>query len=784
MLTTIYAPDILAIVNSTHQSPYWILGDHPVDVFNQEGKKVTVQSVRAFLPEAKQAFVIDSESGKQWEMDKVHNDGLFEAIIWDRKDKFDYTIKVINYEGKEWTIEDSYEGWLDVISQEDRYLFNRATNYRIYEKLGAHIMERDGKKGVFFAVWAPNASRVSVIGDFNGWDGRKNPMELLKDSGIWVLFVPKMQEGDVYKFEIKTPDGRCLEKADPYANQAELRPKTASVVTNLNTYKWNDDAWLKFRSEQDVINKPMSIYEVHLGSWMRVPEEDNRMLTYKEFADRLLPYVKNLNFTHIELMPIEEHPFDGSWGYQVTGYFAPTSRFGKAEDLQYFIDRCHQEGIGVILDWVPGHFPKDQHGLINFDGTALYEHADPRLGEHMDWGTKIFNYGRYEVKNFLISNALYWVDKFHFDGLRVDAVASMLYLDYSRKEGQWIPNKYGGRENLEAIEFFKHLNSIMPQYYPGVMIIAEESTSFAGVTKPTYANGLGFEFKWNMGWMNDTLKYMEKDPVYRKYHHSNLTFSFLYAWSENFVLPISHDEVVHGKGSMINKMPGDYWQKFANLRAFYSYMWTHPGKQLLFMGQEFGQFDEWNEEKSLDWHLLGFDFHKGLQECIKDLNALYKNEKALWEKDANPEGFIGLNCDDSDNSTISFIRRSNDPFDFLIVAVNFTPVPRENYILGAPEDCYYEEIFNSDSAKYCGGNVGNMGGVYAKKEGAYWMPYSLNVTVPPLGAVIFKPRYDKKPEVVKVVEQLPVNDTPAQPAPAEEAPAKKTRKTTAKKKQA
>ncbi|HPK61230.1 MAG TPA: 1,4-alpha-glucan branching protein GlgB, partial [Spirochaetota bacterium] len=647
MLTSIYASDILGIVQSNHQSPHWILGIHPIEVIDQNGVKRNVQSVRAFLPEAKQAFVVEKDSKKEWEMGKVHNDGLFEGVIWDKKDKFKYVIKVRDYYGNEWTMEDPYEEWVEGVSQFDRYLFNRSQHYKIYEKMGAHIITRDGKKGVYFSVWAPNAARVSVIGNFNGWDGRKNPMELLKDSGVWVLFIPGLKEGEVYKFEIKTPSGELIEKADPYASYAELRPKTASVVYTLEEYKWKDDKWLEERAKRDLINQPISTYEVHLGSWMRVPDEGNRMLTYVEFADKLVNYVKDMGFTHIELLPIEEHPFDGSWGYQVTGYYAPTSRFGKPDELQYFIDKCHEAGIGVILDWVPGHFPKDKHGLINFDGTALYEHADPRLGEHMDWGTKIFNYGRLEVKNFLISNALYWVDKFHFDGLRVDAVASMLYLDYSRKEGEWIPNMFGGRENLEAIEFFKHLNSIIAQYFPGVLMIAEESTSFAGVTKPAYANGLGFGFKWNMGWMNDTLRYIQKDPVHRKYHHGDLTFSFLYAWSENFILPISHDEVVHGKGSMISKMPGDYWQKFANLRAFYSYMWTHPGKQLLFMGQEFGQFEEWREDKSLDWHLLDFDFHRGLKECVKDLNLLYKKEKALWEKDATPEGFIGINCDDS-----------------------------------------------------------------------------------------------------------------------------------------
>jgi 1,4-alpha-glucan branching enzyme len=747
MLTTVYAPDILSIVNSNHQSPHWVLGIHPVQILNPEGERVECQSVRAFFPDAKEIFVVEKKGGKRWQMDKIHNDGLFEAIAWDRKEKFEYSLLIRNATGHEWTMEDPYADWVDGVTQYDRYLFNRSQHYKAYEKMGANIMTHNGTKGVYFSVWAPNASRVSVIGDFNNWDGRKNPMELLKDSGIWVLFVPGLTEGAVYKYEIKTRDGALLEKADPYAKLGELRPKTASVVYTLEEYRWNDDAWIEKRQKSDPVNQPVSVYEVHLGSWMRVPEENNRFLTYREFTNKLIPYVKEMGFTHIELMPIEEHPFDGSWGYQVTGYFAATSRFGKPDELQYFIDRCHQEKIGVLLDWVPGHFPKDAHGLASFDGSALYEHGDPRLGEHMDWGTKIFNYGRLEVKNFLISNALYWVDKFHFDGIRVDAVASMLYLDYSRKAGQWLPNKFGGRENLDAIEFFKHLNSILGQYFPGVLAIAEESTSFPAVSKPVWANGLGFTYKWNMGWMNDTLRFMQKDPVYRKFHYGDLTFSFLYAWSENFILPISHDEVVHGKGSMLDKMPGDRWQKFANLRAFYSYMWTHPGKQILFMGQEFGQSAEWNFERSLDWHLLQFDEHRGLSDCVKDLNRLYQAEKSLWEKDANPEGFVGINCNDSENCVISFLRRSNDPMDFLVIAVNFTPVPRPNYRLGVPEDCFYREVFNSDSQKYGGSGVGNGEGVQALEPGSFWMPHSIDITVPPLGAVVFKPVYDRpKPE--------------------------------------
>ncbi|OHD18955.1 MAG: 1,4-alpha-glucan branching enzyme, partial [Spirochaetes bacterium GWB1_27_13] len=742
MITTIYPADIFGIVNSNHRAPQYILGMHPVEVRdpNDNTKKKTVLSVRAFIPDAKQIFILDEKDTKlKWEMDRIHQDGLFEGIVWNRSERFHYKLKCIGFHGQDWEMDDPYEEWVDGVTQFDRYLFNRSQHYKIYEKMGAHIMTKDGKKGVYFSLWAPNAERVSVIGNFNSWDGRRNQMSLLEDAGVWVTFVPGLKEGEVYKYEIKSKSGQLLEKADPYATFAEVRPKTASVVYTLEEYKWNDEKWLSERSKRDLLNQPVSIYEVHLGSWMKVPEEGNRFLTYKEFVDKLIPYVKDLGFTHIELLPISEHPFDGSWGYQVTGYFAPSSRFGKPDELQYFIDSCHQAGIGVLLDWVPGHFPKDKHGLIEFDGTALYEHADPRKGEHMDWGTKIFNYGRMEVKNFLISNALYWVDKFHFDGLRVDAVASMLYLDYSRKEGEWVPNEFGGRENLEAIEFFKHLNSIIHQYFPGVLMMAEESTSFAGVTKPSYVNGLGFGFKWNMGWMHDTLEFIQKEPIHRKYHHGELTFSFIYAWSENFILPFSHDEVVHGKGSMINKMPGDYWQKFANLRALYSYMWGHPGKQLLFMGQEFAQFEEWNAEKSLDWHLLDFDYHRGIQKCIRDLNTIYKTEKSLWEKDCTPEGFIGINMGDSDNSIVSFIRRSNDPFDFLVFLVNFTPVPRYNYKIGVPENCYYEEIFNSDSLKYCGSNCGNNGGVNSMQEGSFGMPYSIDVVVPPLGCVILKP---------------------------------------------
>ncbi|MCK5684857.1 1,4-alpha-glucan branching protein GlgB [bacterium] len=740
MITTIYPNDIISIVNSTHKSPHFILGMHMVDISVEKEIK-TIPSVRAFIPDGRRVFVVDIDNpDSEWEMGKVHDDGVFEALIWDRSEKFKYSYRIEGYSGAEWTMEDPYEDWVDEVTSFDRYLFSNSRHYKIYEKMGAHVKTINGKKGVFFSVWAPTATRISVIGDFNNWDGRRDPMELLRDSGVWVLFKPGAKEGAKYRYEIRTRDGNIITKSDPYAFYSEFRPATASIVYTLEDYEWNDSEWLDNRYKQETLDKAVSIYEVHLGSWRRKDGEEPGYLSYRELAEQLVPYVKEMGFTHIQLMPIEEHPFDGSWGYQITGYFSPTSRHGEPKDLQFFIDTCHQAGIAVLLDWVPGHFPKDPHGLIEFDGTALYEHQDPKQGEHPDWGTKIFNYGRPEVKNFLLSNALYWIDKFHFDGLRVDAVASMLYLDYSKKPGQWIANKFGGRENLEAIDFFKHLNSVVHKYFPGVMMIAEESTAWPGVSKPVYSGGLGFGYKWNMGWMNDIIEYMKKDAIYRRYHHSKLTFGLVYAWSENFILPFSHDEVVHGKGSMINKMPGDYWQKFASLRALYTLMWGHPGKQLLFMGQEFGQIREWSEDRGLDWHLLGFDFHSGLQECVKSLNWVYQNEVAMWENDFDAEGFDGINCDDSDNSIFSFIRYGQDRKDFLVFVVNFTPIARYDYILGVPEQCYYQEIFNSDSQKYGGSNVGNFGGVMAKDEGALGKEFSIGITVPPLSGIILKPR--------------------------------------------
>jgi 1,4-alpha-glucan branching enzyme len=628
-----------------------------------------------------------------------------------------------------------------VLTDFDLHLICEGTHYKNYEKLGAHVVEVNGAKGVHFAVWAPNAKRVSVIGDFNHWDGKKHPMKLLGDSGIWEIFIPGLDEGELYKFEIESKyRGYKEQKVDPFAFYFEVRPKSAAIVYNIeNKHQWQDAEWIEIRRKKNWFASPVTIYEVHLGSWMRVPEEDNRFLTYRELADKLIPYVKELGFTHIELLPISEHPLDASWGYQTIGYYAPTSRFGHPEDFMYFVDKCHQNEIGVIIDWVPAHFPKDAHGLGYFDGTCLYEHEDPRKGEHRDWGTLIFNYGRNEVANYLISNALFWLEKYHIDGLRVDAVASMLYLDYSREPGDWIPNIYGGNENLEAIDFLKKFNEIVHQYHPGVLTIAEESTAWPGVSRPTYLGGLGFSMKWNMGWMHDTLEYFSKDSIYRKYHANNLTFSMLYAFTENFILPFSHDEVVHGKRSMLDKMPGDIWQKFANLRALLGYMYGHPGKKLLFMGSEFGQWREWNFDESLDWHLLQHEPHKKLQRFVSDLNHIYKTEPAMHEVDFEWHGFEWIDFHDSDNSVISFIRRAKNHDDFLVFVFNLTPIPRFGYKVGVPRGGFYREILNSDSEIYWGGNLGNAGGVYADNVPCHARQFSLNLILPPLSVLILKP---------------------------------------------
>lgn len=620
----------------------------------------------------------------------------------------------------------------------DIYLFKEGNYFNAYEKLGSHIIDLNGTIGTYFAVWAPNAKQVSVMGDFNNWNKESHPLTARWDnSGIWEGFIPGIEKGTKYKYYIVSRYGYLLEKGDPYAFFWETPPATASFVWDLE-YKWNDEAWMKNRAKNNNLNSPISIYEMHLGSWKRVPEEGNRFLTYREMALWLVEYLKEMGFSHVEFLPIMEHPFYGSWGYQTIGYFAPTSRYGTPQDFMYLIDQLHQNGIGVILDWVPSHFPDDGHGLSFFDGTYLYEHQDRKKGYHPHWHSYIFNYGRNEVRNFLISSAIFWLEKYHVDALRVDAVASMLYLDYGRNEGEWIPNKYGGKENLEAIGFIKQMNETIYERYPDTQTIAEESTAWPMVSKPVYLGGLGFGMKWNMGWMHDTLEYFSKDPIYRKYHHNKLTFSIWYAFSENFILSLSHDEVVYGKGSLLTKMSGDDWQKFANLRLLYGYMYAHPGKKLLFMGGEIAQRDEWYHEKSLDWHLLEYESHRAIQRWVKDLNNIYRNELALHELDCEPSGFEWIDFNDSIHSVISFLRKGKNSKNIILVVCNFTPVPRFNYILGVPENGYWKEILNSDSEVYGGSNHGNIGGVEASMTPSHGRPYSISVTVPPLGLIFFK----------------------------------------------
>jgi len=625
-----------------------------------------------------------------------------------------------------------------VLSEFDRYLLAEGTFHRAYQKLGAHITERDGQRGVQFAVWAPNAKMTSVIGEFNDWNPLANRMEP-SPAGVWETFIPRMGPGEIYKYHLESNyGGYSVDKADPYGFAAEIRPHTASRVWELESYAWRDGSWMAARGKSNALDAPISIYEVHLGSWRRVPEEKSRWLSYRELAPLLAEYVHNAGFTHVELLPVMEHPFDGSWGYETTGYFAPTSRFGTPSDFMYFVDYLHQQGIGVILDWVPAHFPKDEAGLGYFDGTHLYEHSDPRQGEHPDWNTFVFNYGRNEVRSFLISNALFWFDKYHVDGLRVDAVASMLYLDYGRREGEWMPNRYGGRENIDAIEFLRSVNEHVYAAFPDVMMIAEESTAWPQVSRPLYVGGLGFGFKWNMGWMHDMLSYMSQDPVFRSYHHNKITFSLLYAFTENFVLPYSHDEVVYGKGSMLRKLPGDDWQKFANLRLLYGFMFGHPGKKLLFMGSEFGQWSEWNHETSLDWHLLDTPLHRALQRWVRDLNTFYRGQRALHELDFDSGGFAWVDCTDFQRSVISFLRRGRNPADQLLLVCNFTPVVRQNYRVGVPRSGLWKELLNSDALLYGGSGQGNFGGVEAVPLPVHGQPFSLSMTLPPLGMLVYQ----------------------------------------------
>ena len=625
-----------------------------------------------------------------------------------------------------------------VLTELDRHLLAEGTFFRAYEKLGAHFVDRNGQRGVQFAVWAPNARLVSVIGDFNQWNATANAMEP-SSSGVWETFIANLRQGEVYKYHLESSFANYwVDKADPYCFAAEIRPHTASRVWDLDGYTWQDSAWMTERRKRNALDSPISIYEVHLGSWRRVPEEGNRWLTYREMAPLLADYVQDAGFTHVEFLPVMEHPFDGSWGYETTGYFAPTSRFGTPTDFMYFVDYLHQRGIGVILDWACAHFPKDEAGLGFFDGSHLYEHADPRRGEQPDWNTFVFNYGRNEVRSFLISNALFWFDKYHVDGLRVDAVASMLYLDYGRGEGHWIPNAYGGKENLDAIQFLRMFNESVYAAYPDVMTIAEESTAWPNVSRPTYLGGLGFGYKWNMGWMHDVLEYMSQDPVFRSYHHNQITFSLLYAFSENFVLPLSHDEVVYGKGSLIRKMPGDEWQRFANLRLLFGYMFGHPGKKLLFMGGEFGQWSEWNHDSSLDWHLREKPLHAGLRRWVRDLNTTYRGEPSLHQRDFDASGFAWIDCSDVHRSVISFLRRGQNPEDQLLFVCNFTPVVRQNYRVGVPQEGLWKEILNSDAPLYGGSGQGNFGGLQGAPLSIHGQPFSLNMTLPPLAVVVFQ----------------------------------------------
>ncbi len=726
-MRTISIDIIEKIISSDLATPHDYLGMH----LCLQGEKKGV-SVNVYRPDAEKIILTNVATKEKFEMELVHEGGLFSYIFTVNK-FFQYELEIHPKAGESFVTRDPYSFW-PTIGDMDTYLFGQGTHYEIFEKLGAHLKEVDGVKGVAFAVWAPNAKRVSVIGSFNAWDGRIHTMRSIGASGIWEIFIPNICEFDRYKFEIKTHDGNLLEKTDPYGNFQELRPSHSSLVVDLNNYQWNDKKWLDSRRKNKPLDNALSVYEVHLGSWKRVVDEngEERFMSYIEYVDELIPYVKEMGYTHIELMPIEEHPFDGSWGYQVTGYFAPTSRFGSPTELMYFIDKCHQNGIGVLLDWVPAHFPKDAHALAKFDGTCLYEHADPRLGEHPDWGTLIFNYGRNEVKNFLIASAIFWLEKFHFDGIRVDAVASMLYLDYGKSAGNWIPNMYGGRENLEAVEFLRHMNSIILGRDESILMIAEESTSWGGVSRAPEHGGLGFNLKWNMGWMNDFLRYIEEDPINRKYHHGMLTFSMVYAYTENFILPFSHDEVVHGKGSMINKMPGDIWQKFANLRLAYGFMYGHPGKKLLFQGCEFGQYSEWSESRSLDWHILENNFNKQMQSFVKDLNALYKNEPAFWYDDFLGSGFSWIDCNDAEGSIVSFYRNTNNNKDTLVFVCNFTPVPRTEHTIYLPNPGEYVEVLNSDDLKYGGSGLINNG---VLKTGEH---NSLKVVVPPLGVTVLK----------------------------------------------
>ena len=720
------SPEAESIVSGHHGDPFAFLGMH---------KTSAGVFVRAMFPDAEWMTVIDSATGAvAGKGERLHPQGLFVASMPEREEPFRYRLRV-SWHGHAHEFDDVYR-FSPVLGELDVHLLVEGNHLASYQKLGSHPLVHDGIEGVGFAVWAPNATRVSLVGDFNAWDGRRMPMRRRHAGGLWELFVPGLRPGHLYKYELLGPNGELLPlKADPLAEQAEMPPGTASVVAAVSRHVWQDGAWMTERAQRNDREAPISIYEVHLGSWRRNLAAQGRYLSYRELAEQLVPYVAELGFTHIEVLPITEYPFDGSWGYQPIGLFAPTVRYGQPDDFRIFVDACHRAGIGIWLDWVPGHFPTDAHGLGRFDGTALYEHADPRQGMHRDWNTLIYNYGRREVANFLLSSALYWMREFHIDGLRVDAVASMLYLDYSREPGDWIPNRYGGRENLEAISFLRRMNELVFGENTGATTAAEESTAWPMVSRPLYVGGLGFGFKWNMGWMHDTLNYMSTDPIYRSYQHNNLTFGLLYAYQENFILPLSHDEVVHGKGSLYGKMPGDRWQKYANLRAYYAFMWTHPGKKLLFMGGELGQEREWNHDIGLDWHLLGDTFGAGLRLLVRDLNMLYRSEPALHQLDCDPGGFYWIDASNAAESVISYVRRSRDDAIAVIVC-NFTPVPRYDYRIGVPRPGRYAERVNTDASVYGGSGVGNGGEIYADPHPTHGHGYSLRLQLPPLGVLI------------------------------------------------
>jgi 1,4-alpha-glucan branching enzyme len=712
--------DLVKIIEARHSDPFSVLGRH---------RKNDQTVITVFMPYA-ESIKIGNNGPK---MQRIPNTDFFEYVDSEGKIKGHYLLDWIDKGGETHENYDPYNFGTQ-LPEFDQHLFAEGKHWHIYKKLGAHLHSSDNINGVLFAVWAPNAERVSVIGDFNLWDGRCHPMRSLGGNGLWEIFIPGLEAGCLYKFEILNRYSKDIfAKTDPYGQEFECRPNTSSIVVDEHSYQWQDNSWMEQRKTKEWLHHPTSIYEVHLGSWRRNPQ--GNFYTYRELAEQLVEYVKEMGFTHIELLPVTEHPLDASWGYQTTGYFAPTKRFGTPDDFRFFVDYCHQNDIGVILDWVPAHFPKDFFALARFDGTALYEHDDPRQGEHRDWGTLIYNFGRNEVKNFLLSSAVFWLEELHLDGLRVDAVASMLYLDYSREDGDWISNKYGGNENLEAIEFLRELNTVTHDQLPGTVIMAEESTSWPQVTRPTWTGGLGFSMKWNMGWMHDILCYMSEEPIHRKYHHDQLTFGMLYAFSENFILPFSHDEVVHGKGSLLNRMPGDEWQKFANLRLLYTLMFTYPGKKLLFMGCEFGQGNEWSFDSQLDWYVLDFPFHQGIKTLVKDLNHLYKQHPALFQHDFEQEGFEWIDCHDVEKSIICYMRKTAS--ETLIIAFNFTPVPREDYRVGVPEPGIYHEIFNSDSSYYNGANIGNG---QVKSDPKEWMdrPHSINLNLPPLGGIILK----------------------------------------------